>query len=130
MKDLKKVIIAFIIVICLGLSAKVHGQPREFMDSYNTALVYYNQGNYSSAISELKRFMSPMEENPSAWVKGPGDITLIYKVYRLAAGCYYNSGDSGSADIVVENLIYVLEDYYYESDIINRYNSTDISGYR
>jgi hypothetical protein len=130
MKDLKKFISGFIIVMCICLSAKVYGQSQDNTRAYNTALHYYSNEDYGSSLNELNSFMDPMEDNPSAWINaGSGYVELIYKVYRLAAACYYQSGDSGSADVIVDNLIYVLSDYYYESDIIDRYNNTSLNGY-
>ena len=128
MKNLKKIISASIIIMCM--SVNVHSQTEEHMEGYNYALSLYNEQDYQSALNYLSSFMTPMEENPNAWISpGKHYVEFIYRVYRLAASCYYYSGDSGSSDVIVDNLIYVLSDAFYEGDIIKRYNITVISPY-
>ena len=128
MKNLKKIISAFVIIMCV--SVNLYCQSEQHMKGYNAALNFYNDQDYQSALNYLNSYMTPMEENPNAWISpGPDYVEFIYRVYRLAASCYYNSGDSGSSDVIVDNLIYVLSDSFYEGDIIKRYNSTAISPY-
>lgn len=127
MKDFKKNISAFIVVLCICVSANAYGQEQDHKDGYNAALGYYEGGSYETALTYLNSFMASMEEEPGAWID-PGEdyVELIYKVYRLAATCYSDSGDSGSADVIFDNLVFVFSEYYYEADIISRYNDTDI----
>lgn len=131
MKDLKKITSAFIIVLCLCMTANVYSQQEDHKNGYNTALSHFEDQDYAGAINVLNSFMTSMEEEPSAWIE-PGEeyVEFIYKVYRLAATSYKDGGDDESAEVIFDNLLFVFTDYFYESDIISRYNDTDIfAGY-
>jgi len=109
----------------VGLNA----QNQEEMGQFNYAYNLYSGGDGQSAVNHLNQYINSFNSSPGYWLGDAGHIEFVFRVYGLAITILADSGNSGGADQYLDQLVYLMSDIYYESDVINAYNSTYIGPY-